>query len=192
MKIDQQIGKKIAILRDIKKIELPQLAALTGLNPTQIEEIESGISLPSLGVLIRITRAMGIRLGTLLDDNAKAGPAITRKEDISNATDSFSTGNTQSREHLTFHSLASHKTGRHMEPFIIDIAPMEISRLPKSSHEGEEFIFVMEGSIDVFYGNKEFTIEKGESIYLDSVVEHLVTTHGNEPAKVLTVIYIPV
>lgn len=190
MKIDQSIGRKIAILREMKKIEFSQLATTAGLSPSQLEDIESGNSLPSLGILIHITRALGVRLGTLLDDTEKMGPAIMRKTDLT-TNHSFSTSNTANHEHLIFHSMAPQKAGRHMEPFIIDIAPMEVSRLPKSSHEGEEFLFVMEGSIDVAYGNHDFVLEKGESIYLDSVVEHLVSAHGNQAAKLLAVVYIP-
>ena len=191
MKIDKHIGVKISSLRDVKKISSDQLAVQAGLSDTQLQDIESGNSIPSLGVLIKITRALGVRLGTLLDDNEKAGPAIMRNDEM-NTSKSFSTSNSQSREHLVFHSMASHKAGRHMEPFIIDIAPMEISRLPKSAHEGEEFIYVMEGAIDVAYGCNNFVLEKGESIYLDSVVEHLVSAHGSESAKILAVVYIPV
>ena len=142
-----------------------------------------------MGVLIRITRSLGIRLGTLLDDTIKEGPAIVRSNEHQ-STISFSTNENENREHLMFLSLAANKTGRHMEPFLIDILPKKIDQPAKSSHEGEEFIYVLEGNMTVYYGNDIFQLEKGDSIYLDSIVQHLVTT--STKARVLAIVYVPV
>jgi transcriptional regulator with XRE-family HTH domain len=190
MNSNNAIGAKIAMLRNLKKIEAPDLAERAGLSPGQLELIEKDLSIPSLGVLIRISRALGIRIGTLLDDTVKEGPAVMRAKDRQQAY-SFSTSEDINREHLTFFSLAPNKAGRHMEPFIVDIAPGENKHLPKSSHEGEEFIFVMEGRITVFYGTDVIELDKGDSIYLDSIVDHLVTTPGPS-ARILGVVYVPV
>jgi quercetin dioxygenase-like cupin family protein len=77
-----------------------------------------------------------------------------------------------------------------MEPFIIDIIPNDKSEPLKSSHEGEEFIYVLEGNVTVHYGNDIFELGKGDSIYLDSIVSHLVTTNTNK-AKILALVYVP-
>lgn len=190
MGINQLIGRKISTLRLLKKIALEDLAIKTGLSVEQLNSIESGSSIPSLGVLIRLTRAMGIRIGTILDDTVKEGPAVIRSDEHQ-STLSFSTSDDENREHLTFFSLAPNKTGRHMEPFIIDIVPNEKREPSKSSHEGEEFIYVLEGTITVHYGSDVFELEKGDSIYLDSIVNHLVTTNINK-ARILGIVYVPV
>ena len=78
-----------------------------------------------------------------------------------------------------------------MEPFLIDIKPSSSSKLTASSHEGEEFLYVLKGSITVLYGLDEFVLNTGESIYYDSIVEHLVTSANNDPAQVLAVVYTP-
>jgi transcriptional regulator with XRE-family HTH domain len=187
---NQLIGKKISTLRELKKIAAEDLASKSGLSVDQLHSIESGASIPSLGVLIRVTRAMGIRIGTLLDDTVKEGPAVMRANEYQ-STLSFSTSENESREHLTFFSLAPNKTGRHMEPFIIDIIPDKKSKTLKSSHEGEEFIYVLEGTVTIYYGNEVFELEKGDSMYLDSIVNHLVTTKTNK-ARILGVVYVPV
>jgi transcriptional regulator with XRE-family HTH domain len=190
MVINQLIGKKISALRELKKIEQEDLARKTGLSLKQLDSIESGHSLPSLGTLIRVTRALGIRIGTLLDDTIKEGPAVIRSNEYWSAS-SFSTSENENREHLTFFSLAPNKAGRHMEPFIIDIIPNEKDILSKSSHEGEEFIYVLEGEVIVQYGSDVFTLGKGDSIYLDSIVSHLVTTETGK-ARILGIVYVPV
>jgi len=190
MSTNQLIGRKISALRELKKIETEDLAHKTGLSVKQLNSIESGTSIPSLGVLIRVTRALGIRIGTLLDDTIKEGPAIIRSNEH-RSTLSFSTSENENREHLTFFSLAPNKAGRHMEPFIIDIIPNQKSKPSKSAHEGEEFIYVLEGMVTIHYGNDIFILESGDSIYLDSVVSHLVTTDTNK-ARILGIVYVPV
>lgn len=188
MAINQFIGEKISTLRTLKKVSIEDLAAKTGLSVRQLNLIESGVSIPSLGVLIKITRALGIRIGTLLDDTVKEGPAVVRSGEHQ-FTLSFSTN--EDREHLNFMSLAPNKAGRHMEPFIIDIFHDDSDEPVKSSHEGEEFIYVLDGKVTVHYGNDVFELEKGDSIYIDSIVKHLVTT-STEKARILGIVYVPV
>lgn len=190
MTINKLIGGKISALRTLKKIELSDLAVKTGLSVEQLNLIESGDSIPSLGVLIKITRALGLRLGTVLDDTVKEGPAVVRKDEQME-TSSFSTSENENREHLAFLSLAPNKAGRNMEPFLVDIVPDMKKHPAASSHEGEEFIYVLEGNVSIHYGNELIELEQGDSIYLDSIVKHLVTTNS-EKARILGIVYVPV
>lgn len=189
MIINQLIGERIASLRSVKNITSGDLALKAGLSVDQLDHIETGKSIPSLGVLIKISRALGLRLGTILDDADKEGPAIARAGEH-RSTISFSTNENESREHLDFVSLAPNKTGRHMEPFIIEIVPNEKKSLV-SSHEGEEFIYVLEGNVVIYYGNEVINLSCGDSIYIDSIVNHLVTTDTGK-AKILGIVYVPV
>lgn len=190
MAINKLIGEKISRLRTLKKIENELLAEKAGLSIEQLNLIEEGVSIPSLGVLIRITRALGIRLGTLLDEAADEGPAVIRAEERKSSI-SFSTNENSNREHLTFFSLAPNMTDRHMEPFIIDIIPDGKDQITQSSHEGEEFLYVLEGNVIVLYGNKKIELGTGDSIYLDSIVKHQVTTNSAK-ARILGIVYVPV
>ena len=79
-----------------------------------------------------------------------------------------------------------------MEPFVVEIEPSNESDYKLSSHEGEEFIFVMEGSVEINYGKDLYQLEKGDSIYLDSIVAHNIHAAANQKAKLLAVIYTPV
>ena len=76
-----------------------------------------------------------------------------------------------------------------MEPFIINIEPADTENLLLSSHEGEEFIYVLEGKVNIKYGINEYVLEAGDSIYYDSIVEHLV--YATESSKILAVVYAP-
>ena len=185
------VGEKIKALRENQGISLEQLAERAGLAIEQIDRIENNIDLPSLAPLIKIARVLGVRLGTFLDDQEELGPVVCRKR---KATDSISFSNNaiQSRKHMEYHSLSKSKADRHMEPFIIDVTPTDDNAFVLSSHEGEEFIMVMSGTMEISYGKHTYLLEEGDSIYYDSIVPHHVHAYQGQAAKILAVIYTPV
>lgn len=185
------IGSKIKGIRESKNLSIEEIAESSGLSTDQISSIESDENLPSLGPLIKIARALGVRLGTFMDDNDELGPAITRAADREREHSiSFSNGAVDARQHMEYHPLAKQKAGRHMEPFIIDINPTEAS-YQLSAHEGEEFIYVMEGQIELVYGKDTYTLNAGDSVYYDSIVKHHLHGAPGKSAKILAVVYIP-
>lgn len=185
------VGERIKALRESRSLTVEELANRSGLGIEQIERIESNTDLPSLAPLIKIARVLGVRLGTFLDDQDENGPVVCRKNESQNSI-SFSNNNIQSRRHMAYHSLSRDKAGRHMEPFIIDIAPMDDTDFVLSSHEGEEFIFVMQGTMEISYGKQTYLLEEGDSIYYDSIVPHHVHAYEGKEAKILAVIYSPI
>ena len=185
------VGEKIKTLRESQGISLEELAHRSGLATEQVERIENNIDLPSLAPLIKIARVLGVRLGTFLDDQEETGPVVCRKNEAQD-TISFSNNAIQSRKHMEYHSLSKSKTGRHMEPFLIDVTPTDDNAFVLSSHEGEEFILVLSGKMEISYGQNTYFLEEGDSIYYDSIVPHHVHGYQGQAAKILAVIYTPI
>lgn len=183
-------GEKIRTLREDKKLSVDEIAMRLQLDARQVENIENGIIAPSLGILIKIARILGVRLGTFLDDQLKPGACITRKGEGEH-TVNLSTPDVDKKENLSFFSLARNKADRHMEPFLVEIHPGNPTTPQASIHEGEEFIYVLKGSVAISYGKDEHILNEGDSIYLDSVVKHLVRSATDEKALVLGVVYLP-
>ena len=176
------VGSKIKGLRETKNLSIEEVAESTGLSVEQINSIENDQNLPSLGPLIKIARALGDALG----------PVVCRAEDREkDSSISFSNGATDARKHMEYHPLAQQKAGRHMEPFIIDINPEENQDYKLSAHEGEEFIYVMQGEVEVEYGKEKYSLKEGDSIYYDSIVKHHLHGAPGKSAKILALIYIP-
>jgi mannose-6-phosphate isomerase-like protein (cupin superfamily) len=94
--------------------------------------------------------------------------------------------------HASTWNIIKSKADRHMEPFIIDVMPTEDSDFVLSSHEGEEFIMVMEGVMEISYGKNTYLLEEGDSIYYDSIVPHHVHAYEGQAAKILAVVYTPI
>ncbi len=186
------VGHKIKGIRESKNISIEEIAERSGLSIEQVTSIENDQNLPSLGPLIKIARALGVRLGTFLDDNDELGPAVCRAEEREQKSSiSFSNDATDARKHMEYHPLAQQKAGRHMEPFIIDINPTENQEFNLSAHEGEEFIYGMSFEGEREYGKQKYTLKKGDSIFYDSIVKHHVHGAPGKSAKILAVVYIP-
>ena len=184
------VTEKIRTLCADKNISVEELTEGTGLTVEQIRQILNSQIIPSLSSLIKIARALGVRLGTFLDDSEFFGPVVNRSADKQQAA-TFSSQLSTANSHMDFFSLASRKAGRHMEPFLIDLKPSAGGEKVSSSHEGEEFLFVLSGSVLVKYGRDNFILYQGDSIYYDSIVDHLVTAATDEPAQILGIVYSP-
>ena len=187
------VGQKIKGLRETKNLTVEEIAERSGLSVEQIAAIESDENLPSLGPLIKVAGALGVRLGTFMDDNDALGPVVCRAADRASEerSISFSNGDVQARRNMVYHSLARQKAGRHMEPFVIDIEPNEERDFQLSAHEGEEFIYVLEGELEIAYGKEVYSLKAGDSIYYDSIVKHHVHGAAGKSGKILAVVYIP-
>ncbi len=174
----------------MKKVSVEELAARSGMEIAMIQKIEQEKNVPSLAPLIKIARALGVRLGTFLDDSDNYGPVVVRSGEYHKGA-RFTSQASEAREHLNFFSLAFDKAGRNMEPFIVDIESGLQSDYMLSSHEGEEFIYVLDGEVEINYGKETYTLAKGDSIYLDSIVLHNVHAANQNPARILAVVYAP-
>ncbi len=188
--MSETIGNKIKNLREAASMSLEDMANSIGISTNQLTLIESNQVSPTISMLMKISRVLGIRLGTILDGTEETGPVVTKHTQM-RPTISTSNDNTDLREHLNFYSLANNKSDRNMEPLIIDVEHLaDLSNM--SNHEGEEFMYVLEGEIKVIYGTDTYTLVKGDSIYYDSIVPHIITaSNATQQAKVLAVIYTP-
>ena len=187
-------GKRIFELCKTYSISTETLSERSGVPIELIRRIVDEDHIPDLAPLIKIARALGVRLGTLLDDHEDLGPAITRAG-TAGETVRFTTGlpnegsGAGDHQGLSFKALAADKGGRHMEPFIVDIAPDAEQK--KSTHEGEEFIYVLSGNLALEYGSQSQVLNAGDSVYYDSIVPHRVFSGDGKPVRILAVIYTP-
>lgn len=190
MSEENKLGMKIKQIRENHEMSVEELAAQTHCSSEVIGDIERGKLIPSLTPLIKIARALGVRLGTFLDDAPQTGPVMVKSGKSEQVIHFSGKDDHPDVSFLDFYPLASGKADRHMEPFIIDVHPHETEEYKLSSHEGEEFIYVMDGEIEILYGQDSYVISAGDSIYYDSIVPHDLHAYGGD-AKILAVVYTP-
>jgi transcriptional regulator with XRE-family HTH domain len=188
---DNRVGTKITTLRESLQLSQADLAERCDCDLAVIQGLEDGQLAPSLAPLIKITRALGVRLGTLLDDDTHVGPVVTRKDQAEEVARLKSLATSSDGGVLDFFSLAEGKNSRHMEPFMITVNPAPSDSHSLSSHEGEEFVFVMSGEIEIEYGRELYVLLAGDSIYYDSIVPHQLRAHCDTAARILAVVYAP-
>ena len=188
-----RIGAKVKLVRESRKLSIDDVSERTNLSVSSIKSIEDGELIPGLTPLIKIARVLGVRLGTFMDDQQDLGPVLVRKNDKKDAENvtRFSERDNAKSSDLDFYSLAQNKADRHMDPFIIDVFPPSGEDVKLSTHEGEEFIYVLNGNIEVIYGKDKYELSEGDSIYYDSIVAHHLHSTGEKPAKILAVVYTP-
>jgi mannose-6-phosphate isomerase-like protein (cupin superfamily) len=184
------VAARIRHLREARKLSLAELSERSALSAAEISRIEEGMSMPSLAPLLKIARGLGVRLGTLLDDVAQPGPVVVRAGEIHD-TVHFTGGARRSAGGLDLHSLAANKQDRHMEPFIVEARPAAAREVSLSSHEGEEFMYVLSGELEISYGKETHRLAAGDSIYYDSIVPHDVHAAPGHEARLLAVVFTP-
>ncbi|MEG0682939.1 MAG: XRE family transcriptional regulator, partial [Raoultibacter sp.] len=189
---DNKLGTKITTLRESLRLSQEELAQRCNCDLSVIEGLEAGALAPSLAPLIKITRALGVRLGTLMDDDVALGPVYTQVGQIEEATRMKSLETSSDAGTLNFFSLAEGRSSRHMDPFIITVTPSGQVDHVLSQHEGEEFLYGIEGPVEIEYGKETYVLQPGESIYYDSIVPHQVRAHNDQQAKFLAVVYTPI
>ncbi len=185
-----KLGLKIRQLREMREMTLEQLAEQSQCPVDLLRQIEAGEQIPSLAPLMTIARALGLRLGTLLDDEPHEGALLIRGGQSQDVIRFSGQAAHASGSNLAFHSLGAGKKDRNMEPFVIDVEPSTTEEPTLSTHEGEEFIYVLEGHIEINYGKTAYQLEAGDSLYYDSIVPHNVHATGKS-ARILAVVYAP-
>jgi len=183
---EANVGKRIKMFRDKLKMTLGDLSQKSGVSVAVIASIEDGEVLPALGVLTKLSRALGQRLGTFMDDQFKPDPIVTRAADLEAAKVAAEGANSLG---YASHSLALGKPDRHMDPFRIEFAADGVDEV--SSHEGEELIICIAGQVELTYGCEKTVLGPGDTAYYNSVVKHGLRAMGGKPASIYGVVFMP-
>ena len=183
---ESKVGSRIRMYREKLDMSVYDLAQRSGVNEKLVNSIEKGKVLPALGVLTKLSRALGQRLGTFMDDQFKPDPIITRAADLEAKKVAKEGTNDLG---YSSHSLAIGKPDRHMDPFRIEFQADGVDEV--SSHEGEELIICIAGEVELTYGNDKQILKPGDTAYYNSVVKHGLRAMGGKPASIYGVVFMP-
>jgi transcriptional regulator with XRE-family HTH domain len=180
------IGQRVRLVRQEKGMTTEDVGQRTGLSPDYLDQIEADELSPPLGVLIKIAKALDMKLGRFISTGEVKPFTVVRKDERRIVSRYTSAQGDQYG--YTYESLAPDKKDRHMEPFMVTLVPSKAKK-ELSTHEGQEFIYILEGAMEVTL--KDFTdvLYPGDSIYYDSAIPHLVRCHGDKETVILAVLY---
>jgi len=180
------VGERIRKLRELKGLSLDDVSQRTGLSEEVLRDIETDAVAPPLGTLTKLARALEMKMGYLLTSVEPKPYAITRKDERKPV--SRHAAEQQRKYGYSYLSLSPGMRDRSMEPFLVTLAP-GAEEMPGSVHEGEEFIFVLEGEMEVMVGEHLDVLYPGDSIYYHSSIPHVVKCHQGKPTRILAVLY---
>ena len=179
------IGIRIRKMREAQDLSPDDVCRMAGLSPDRLAAFEEGIEVPSIGVVIKLSRVLGSKVGGLLHGGGFASEELT----VSRASETrpgLDQGDTD--QGYTFRSLTRPGTpGHQMEPFLLVFDPAVKDARPLA-HDGQEFVFVLEGSIELTYDGKRCVLQAGDSAYLDATRSHLFRGLGSTPSRMLAVV----
>ena len=184
--ISLSVGARIKAVRETKALSLQDVAQRTGFSESTIAQIETGEILPPLGDMVKLARALEMKMGYLLVQGESKPYTVVHKKNRKPVS-RYGSQKTL-RYGYTYESLAPEKKERNMEPFLVTLEPTSLDESP-STHDGEEFIFVLDGEIEVVLGDNREILSPEDSIYYDSTLPHRVRALGDQSARILAVLY---
>lgn len=182
---EKELGKRIQEQRMNKRLTLQELAEKTGYTKGYLSKIENSGKAPPVSTLINLAKALNISLsevfGEAEENNSVCLVKKTERRIIARDGSFFG---------YAYQTLAHKFHNKHMEPYLLTLP-----RKPKENalfqHKGEEILYVLEGTMKFFHGEKELIVEEGDCVYFDGSVPHYGICHGNREVKCLMVIYTP-
>jgi transcriptional regulator with XRE-family HTH domain len=172
------IGAKIKKIRTQKKMTLDQIANDTGCSIEYLQGIESGDEMPPVGMLLSIARALQIDSGDLLKE---------QQQNINARVQAYA----QRTKNYAYTTLTPGAENKHLKAFRVQIEAQREHKGVGYQHEGEEFIYVLKGEVEIAVGDHLNRLVEGESLHFNSGIQHHIRNTGDSKAELLVVIYNP-
>jgi transcriptional regulator with XRE-family HTH domain len=180
----EHIGARIRAIREEKGVSLEELSKLTGFEVAFLSGIETNQVQPQLGTMIKLSKALDSALGRLVSGTGEKLYSITRKSERRAAA--RSTTKTGKKHLYSYKSLAPDVKGRHMEALMVQLLAAKEKEV--SVHEGEEFVFVLDGTVLLEIGDERFELDPGDSAYYLSTTPHIISAKEGK-ATILAILY---
>ena len=175
---DAGFGEKIGKLREAQGWSRESLAEATGQTPEFIAQVESDDISPPVSFLVRLAGALDVDPGTFLHKEERAAIRDQRAQAFIKRTRSYS-----------YQTLTPGAEKSHLRAFMVTIESHHSHKPVEYKHEGEEFIYVMEGDLEFTLGGKTHVLKKGECIHFNSDIPHKLKSLSNEPTRCLVMLY---
>ncbi len=172
------VGKKIKKARTSKKITLDHVANETGFSIEYLKKVEAGKAIPPVGALLQIGRALEIDSGSLLKE-----PESKLQSRIK--------AHTKRTDNYAYTTLTPGAENKHLKAFRVLIEAQQDHKGVDYHHEGEEFVYVLSGKIEVVVGEHINNLEQGDSLHFNSGIRHKLRSVSDETAELVVVIYTP-
>ncbi len=175
----QIIAQRIKDIRLAKGLTQDTLGVRAGLTRSYISLLEAGKKVPAISTLYKLSNVLGVNIGDFFDSQSDSPRiVICRESERVPVSDNTSFG-------YGYEALATEKKDKIMDPFYVKVSPGR--KKTEFVHKGEEFMYVTEGTLKLAYGDREYILEKGDSVYIDSSTTHKLESADDKPVYVLSI-----
>ena len=180
----RRIGNRLRELRKEGELTLKRLADATDLSPALLSRIENGLAMPSVQTLQVIANILKVEIGYFFKDEEQKLFVISAQGKRKSVT--------SGRGYEVVELIGERMGNAFMEPAIVTAkGKQQEDEVALAVHDGQEFMYVLEGRIEVTLGTKKFTLKKGDAAYWHGAVPHKGISLSKKPAKTLNVHLIP-
>jgi transcriptional regulator with XRE-family HTH domain len=170
------IGERIKMLRQAKNLTQEELASRAGLTKGFISQVERNLTSLSVESLIGILDALDEKPSRFFDGAFDEKIVFKLKDRV----------DLEMEKVKAFQILVPAAQNRSMDPALLDLSAGEVTP-EEEPHEGEEFGFVMAGSVDLILGGNTYRLKKGECFYFEATKNHCLANRRKKKATVLWV-----
>lgn len=178
------IGERIKKSRNEKSLSLRELASMVDLSASFLSQIEQGKASPSIENLKKIANSLDVRVSYLIEDEE-----VKKNSDLIRANERKFIESVDSN--TTMSLLTSSNIEKSMEPILYEIGPNGESGRSFYTHNGEEFIFILEGELDIYIEENVYKLYEGDSFYFKSTQKHRFKNNSDKRARALWVVNPP-
>ncbi|MCD7781905.1 MAG: cupin domain-containing protein [Methanosphaera sp.] len=180
--IQLEIAYRVKDMREICDIGIQEMASQLDVDLDTYKKYESGeIDIPA-SILYEAASIFDVDTSLLLtgEDTRMSVFAVTRKDKGVKI---------DRREAYDYENLASSFSHKAMEPFIVTVQPRDDNYIPEPNyHKGQEFVYVLQGTLRVYIKENVIELYPGDSVYFDSLHKHSMVAVGDEVVKFLDVL----
>jgi transcriptional regulator with XRE-family HTH domain len=171
-------GALVRQLRQARNWSETDLAQATGQSPEFISQVETDQLSPPVSFILRMAQAMEVDPSTFLG-----------KEEQTALRDRRAQAYYQRTQEYSYTTLTPGAESSHLRAFMVTIEPYQAHKPVAYKHEGEEFIFVLEGGLELTLGSKISKYKTGESVHFNSDIPHKLKSVSSDPTRCLVVLY---
>ena len=183
-----RIGRAVKDFRHKKHITLQDLAARTGITKSVLTEIENGDVVPPVATLLKLAKAFNVGMASFFEEEA-TGMKISVTRSGERTRIKRRPHHHEGEVDYIYESLETHKTDKHMEPLLVEFQPLDTGDMVFTNHEGEEFVFVLEGRLEFRTDDRVEILEPGDTIYFESDINHSCRSLDEKPARAIAVVW---
>ena len=186
--VELGIGRKLQKLRETNRLTLDDLAAKTGLARDLLNDIEKGDFVPPVATLLNLARALGVEMAHFFkDETPEIKVSLTRRAE--RVPIRQRPHHREGEVDYIYEALEIRKQDKHMEPLLVEFQPLGTSEMVFTSHDGEEFTYLLEGRLEFRTNDRVEILEPGDTLYFESKQNHSFRSLDGKPARALVVVW---